>query len=125
MNGALTSPLLALFFDGSLMLGSSVAEQVTVNHLVVGSTPTRAATLVRAVSSWDTAFYVINARKVPCAIPRISSGYLSQFLPWRGQIAPTALIESAEGDESLDIRSRGNLTRREFARVNITGAVPI
>ena len=27
------------------MPGSSVAEQVTVNHLVVGSTPTRAATL--------------------------------------------------------------------------------
>jgi hypothetical protein len=25
------------------MPGSSVAEQVTVNHLVVGSTPTRAA----------------------------------------------------------------------------------
>ena len=27
-----------------MMPGSSVAEQVTVNHLVVGSTPTRAAT---------------------------------------------------------------------------------
>ena len=29
------------------MPGSSVAEQVTVNHLVVGSTPTRAAIFIQ------------------------------------------------------------------------------
>ena len=39
-----------------MMPGSSVAEQVTVNHLVVGSTPTRAATLAQQLTScW--AFY--------------------------------------------------------------------
>ncbi len=32
-----------MFFIPFPLLGSSVAEQVTVNHLVVGSTPTRAA----------------------------------------------------------------------------------
>ena len=31
--------------DGATLPGSSVAEQVTVNHLVVGSIPTRAAIL--------------------------------------------------------------------------------
>ena len=34
-----------MFFIPFPLLGSSVAEQVTVNHLVVGSTPTRAAIL--------------------------------------------------------------------------------
>ena len=34
--------------------GSSVAEQVTVNHLVVGSTPTRAAIF----SEWRTFFEI-------------------------------------------------------------------
>ena len=32
------------------MPGSSVAEQVTVNHLVVGSTPTRAAILTQRLT---------------------------------------------------------------------------
>jgi hypothetical protein len=43
-----------------MMLGSSVAEQVTVNHLVAGSTPARAATFVKAVCPWYTAFYVFH-----------------------------------------------------------------
>ena len=40
---ALTTAAVRLFFDPLLLPGSSVAEQVTVNHLVEGSIPSRAA----------------------------------------------------------------------------------
>ena len=44
-NGALTPPFAPPVFPTlpHTLPGSSVAEQVTVNHLVVGSIPTRAA----------------------------------------------------------------------------------
>ena len=43
-----------IMHNAGLLLGSSVAEQVTVNHLVAGSNPARAAIFLLDVQFWPS-----------------------------------------------------------------------